>query len=47
MSDYNGDQNLRDLEIARGNKSSKLGAVLAKRIYKVFLSTKFQDSVLD
>ena len=47
LQDYNGEQKLRDLEIVRGNKSTKLGLVLAKRIYKVFLSVKFQDSVLE
>lgn len=43
LKDYSGEQGLKELAIGKG----KLGQNLAKRVYKVFLGTKYQESVLD
>lgn len=43
LRDYEGAQELKDTLVGK----SKLGKSLATRIYKVFLGTKYQESVID
>jgi hypothetical protein len=43
LKDYGEKQLLKDLMIGK----SKLGSTLARRIYKVFLGTKYKESVID
>lgn len=43
LKDYEEKQKLKDLMIGK----SKLGTLLATRIYKVFLGTKYKSSVVD